>query len=120
MKEDGRRMMEKNKIEAALFELLKNANERYGDEVEHIWFYDGDICPCCNKRNIDALNMGSESALSLNAYMYHELKTLIGYFLCSQCITDLLVSTVQQKSKYEKLEQKLKDVYHDHLKSSAS
>jgi len=112
--------MEKSNIEDLLFELLGKANEMYGDAVEKIWFYDGVICPFCNKREIDALKMGKESALSLNAYMYHELNTLIGYFLCSRCITDLLGSTVQQKSNYEKLEQNLKIAYHDHLKLSAS
>jgi len=80
----------------------------YGDAVEKIWFYDGEICPSCNKREIDTLKLGEESALSLNAYMYHELNTLIGYFLRSRCITDLLGSTVQQKSNYEKLEQNLR------------
>lgn len=112
--------MEKSNIEDLLFELLGKANEMYGDAVEKIWFYDGEICPFCNKREIDALKMGEESALSLNAYMYHEMNTLIGYFLCSRCITDLLGSTLQQKSNYEKLEQNLKNAYHDHLKLSAS
>ena len=112
--------MEKSNIEDLLFELLGKANEMYGDEVERIWFYDGELCPNCNKRKIDVLKMGEESALSLNAYMYHEMNTLIGYFLCSRCITDLLGSTVQQKSNYEKLEQNLKNAYHDHLKLSTS
>ena len=112
--------MEKNNIEDALFELLNRANEMYGDAVEKIWFYDGEKCPCCNKRKIDALIMGKESALSLNAFMYRDMNTLIGYFLCSRCVTDLLANTAEQKSMYKNLEQNLKDVYHDHLKSSAS
>ena len=112
--------MDKDFSENILFELLSKGNEMYGDAVEKIWFYDGKICPFCNKREIDALKMGEESALSLNAYMYHQMNTLIGYFLCSRCITDLLGRTVQQKSNYEKLEQNLKNVYHDHLKLSAS
>jgi hypothetical protein len=112
--------MDKEFIDNILLELLNKADEIYGEKVDKIWFYDGKICPFCNKREIDSLKMGEESALSLNAYMYHEMNTLIGYFLCSRCITDLLGSTVQQKSNYEKLEQNLKNAYHNHLKLSAS
>ena len=112
--------MDKEFIDNILLELLNKADEIYGEKVDKIWFYDGVNCPFCNKREIDALKMGEESALSLNAYMYHEMNTLIGYFLCSRCITDLLGSIVQQKSNYEKLEQNLKNAYHDHLKLSAS
>lgn len=112
--------MEVNYIEAALLELLKKSNEMYGDAVEKIWFYEGDICPFCQKRKIDSLKIGQDLTLSLNAFMYHDMSTLIGYFLCSQCITDLLGSTVNQKKLYEKLEQNLIAAYHEHLKSRSS
>jgi hypothetical protein len=112
--------MEDNNIEAALFELLSRTNEMYGDAVEKIWFYDGELCPFCQKRKIDSLKIGEDLTLSLNAFMYRDMSTLIGYFLCSQCITDLLGSTVNQKILYDNLELKLKDAYHDHLKSQAS
>lgn len=112
--------MDKEFIDNIRLELLNKADEIYGEKVDKIWFYDGKICPFCNKREIDALKMGEESALSLNAYMYHEMNTLIGYFFYRRCITDLLGNTVQQKSNYEKLEQNLKNAYRDHLKLSAS
>lgn len=112
--------MDEDNIIDVINEFFSKTREMYGDAVEKIWFYDGETCPCCNKRKIDALNMGKESALSLNAFMYHDLNTLIGYFLCSRCVTDLLGNTAKQKSMYANLEQNLKDGYHDHLKSSAS
>jgi hypothetical protein len=111
--------MNKN-IEDALFELLTHAKENYGDKVEKIWFYDGELCPLCNKHKIDVLVMGKEAALSLNAFMYHDMRTMIGYFLCSSCITDLLGASVQQKNMYNRLEENLKNAYQDHIKSLAS
>jgi len=112
--------MENNNIEEALFQLLNTANDMYGDAVEKIWFYDGDLCPCCNKRKIDALVMGEESALSVNGFMYHDLSTLIGYFLCSYCVTNLFAKGDKQKDLYQNLEENLKKSYHEHLKSEAS
>lgn len=112
--------MKENNIEDALVELFAKCKERYGDEIENFWFYEGEKCPCCNKRKIDALTMGKDSALSLNAFMYWDMNTLIGYLLCSRCITDLFRGNDSQKKMYGHLEQNLKDAYHDHLKSSAS
>lgn len=112
--------MEKNNIEDILFELLNKANEMHGDAVEKVWFYEGELCPCCNKRKIDVLKMGQDSALSLNAFMYREMNTLIGYFLCRRCVTDLFAGNPDQKNKYKMLEETLKNEYHNHLKSSAS
>ena len=112
--------MDKEFIDNILFELLSKGNEMYGDAVEKIWFYDGELCPSCNKRKIDALIMGEESALSLNAFMYRDLNTLIGYFLCSYCVTNLFGKGDKQKILYDQLEENLKTAYHDHLKSQAS
>jgi len=112
--------MDDNILEDMLVELFAKSKEMYGDAIENFWFYDGDNCPCCNKRKIDAVKMGKDLALSLNAFMYRDMNTLIGYLLCSYCVTDLFGNEVKQKSMYKYLEQNLKDAYHDHLKSSAS
>lgn len=112
--------MDKEFVDNVLFELLNKANEMYGDAVEKIWFYDGELCPSCNKRNIDALVMGEESALSVNGFMYHDLNTFIGYFLCSYCVTNLFAKGDKQKNLYQNLEENLKKAYHEHLKSEAS
>lgn len=112
--------MEKSNIEDLLFELLGKANEMYGDAVEMIWFYDGDLCPSCNKRKIDAVVMGKKSALSVNGFMYYDMNTLIGYFLCSYCVTNLFAKGDKQKDLYHNLEENLKAAYHEHLKSQSS
>ncbi|MEB2297197.1 MAG: hypothetical protein OZ930_11805 [Ignavibacteria bacterium] len=112
--------MDKDFVENILFELLNQCHEKYGDAVEKIWFYEDELCPSCNKRKIDAVSMGDESALSLNAFMYHDLNTLIGYFLCSYCVTDMFGKGNNQKLLYNKLEENLKTAYHEHIKSQAS
>lgn len=112
--------MDKDYVDNIIFELLNKANEMHGNQVEKIWFYEGEICPSCTKRKIDAVVMGEDSALSVNAYMYHDLNTLIGYFLCSYCVTDLFAKGDKQKKLYENLEENLKAAYHKHLKFEAS
>ena len=112
--------MEQNNIDNAIIELFKKADEMYGDAIESFWFYEGESCPCCKKRKIDSLSMGKNLALSLNAFMYRELNTLIGYLLCNRCITDLLGKGDRQKNMYYSLEQNLKNAYHEYLKSQAS
>lgn len=112
--------MDKEFVGNILLELLNKADEMYGDAVEKIWFYDEDLCPACRKRKIDALVMGKETALSLNAFIYRELNTLIGYFLCSYCVTNIFAKGDKQKDLYLTLEANLKNGYHDYLKSEAS
>lgn len=112
--------MDKEFVDNILFELLSKADEMYGDAVEKIWFYDDDLCPGCRKRKIDAVVMGKDSALSLNAFIYRELNTLIGYFLCSYCVTNIFAKGEKQKDLYHNLEENLKNAYHEHLKSEAS
>ena len=112
--------MKENNLDDALIELLMKTREMYGDSIETFWFYDGDLCPCCNKRKIDALKMGNDLALSLNGFMYRDMNALIGYLLCSYCVTDVFAKGDKQKGLYQKLEENLKNAYHDHLKLSAS
>lgn len=112
--------MEHNEIDQAVIALFKSAEEMYGEAMERFWFYEDEICPCCKKRSIDSIKMGKDLALSLNAFMYRDLNTLIAYFLCSYCVTDLLRADKAQKKKYHTLEENLKSAYHDYLKSEAS
>jgi hypothetical protein len=94
----------------------------YGDKVETFWFYESETCACCNKRKIDKVNTGTDSALlSLNSFMYHNMNVLILYFLCSRCITDLpVIGKQKQKNMYNSIEQNLKYAYHKYLESIAS
>lgn len=112
--------MKQNNIEEAVVGLFLKCKEMYGDAIEHFWFYDRELCPCCNKSKIDAVKMGDESALSLNGFMYWDMNALIGYLLCSRCVTDLFGNDKKQKAMYNQLEKNLKNGYHDSLKSSAS
>jgi hypothetical protein len=109
-----------NEITAALYELFSNAEKMYGDALENYWFYESEICPCCNKNKIDPLAMGHELALSLNGYMYRDLNTLIAYLLCSRCIVELLRKDKRSKVLYKKIEAALKKEYSEHLKSKSS
>jgi hypothetical protein len=112
--------VDKEYIDNILLELLSRADEIYGEAVEKIWFYDGDLCPSCMKRKIDALVIGKDPALSLNAFIYRDLNTLIGYFLCSHCATDVFAKGEKHKELYHNLEENLKTAYHIYLKSQAS
>lgn len=107
-------------ITASLYELFSNSEKMYGDALENYWFYESEICPCCNKNKIDPLAMGNKLALSLNGYMYRDLNTLIAYLLCSRCIVELLRKDKRSKVLYKKIEEALKQAYSEHLKSKSS
>lgn len=107
-------------ITAALYELFSNAEKMYGDALENYWFYESEICPCCNKNKIDLLAMGNNFALSLNGYMYRDLNTLIAYLLCSRCIVELFRKDKRSKVLYKEIEKALKQAYSEHLKSKSS
>lgn len=112
--------MDKEFIDDILLELLSRSDEIYGEAVEKIWFYEGELCPCCLKRKIDTLVIGKDPAFSLNAFIYRDMKTLIGYFLCSYCVTNLFAKDKEQNDLYKNLEENLKNAYLNHLKSQAS
>jgi hypothetical protein len=68
-----------------LRKLYTQTKSQFGDAVKSFWFYDGKLCPACNHRKIDLMKIKGKEALSLNAFIYRETGTLIGYFLCSNC-----------------------------------
>ena len=113
-------MNKQDNIKEVIDEFFLKAKSIYGNAFETFWFYESDICPCCTKRRIDPLNMGKDLAMSLNAFMYRDLQVLIGYLLCSKCVSNLFGNEKLQKKLYQKIEQNLKQAYHKHLETLAS
>ncbi len=68
-----------------LAKLFAQAKAQFGDAIKSFWFYDGDLCPACNRRSIGVIKIKNQPALSLNAFIYRERGVLIGYFLCETC-----------------------------------
>lgn len=67
-----------------LAQMFQQAKAQFGNAIKSYWFNDSDACPGCG-REIDALKIEGQEALSLNAFIYRERGLLIGYFLCSRC-----------------------------------
>ena len=112
--------MEDNpEIVEALYQLFDNAKNQYGDAIENYWFNDSENCPACGK-NIDAMQLGHKSALSLNAFIYRDMNTLIAYLLCGKCAKEIFRKSKQSKSIYKNLEENLKLNYTEFIKHSAS
>ncbi len=112
--------MEDNpEIIGAVHALFDNAKRMYGDAVENYWFNDSETCPAC-ERKIDTLQFGKKAAVSLNAFIYRDMNTLIAYLLCSRCATEIFRKSKQSKIIYPKLEENLKKAYTEFVKNSAS
>jgi hypothetical protein len=101
--------------------LFKQAKAQFGDAAKSFWFYDGDLCPGCLARPIDAMKIQGKDALSLNLFIYRPRAVLIGYFLCQKCATYIFDEA--QKNPYKQtplhtdIEQNLSAAYHNHLAS---
>jgi hypothetical protein len=101
--------------------MFKQAKAQFGDAVKSFWFYDGDLCPRCMARPIDAMKIRGKDALSINAFIYRPRGVLIGYFLCQTCATYIFDEA--QKHPYKQtplhanIEQNLSAAYHNHLAS---
>jgi hypothetical protein len=106
-------------------ELLRKfyaqARAQFGNAVKSYWFYDGALCPGCNQREIGAIKIRGDRALSLNAFIYRETGVLIGYFLCGTCAKYIFDES--QKNPYTQtplhaqIEQNLMIAYHYYLGS---
>ncbi|MEO8233281.1 MAG: hypothetical protein ABI638_13435 [Ignavibacteriota bacterium] len=112
-------MEDNSEIVEALYQLFDNAKNQYGDAIENYWFNDSEDCPACSKR-IDAFKFGEKSALSLNAFIYRDMNTLIAYLLCGKCAKEIFRKSKQSKSIYKILEDNLKLNYTEFIKHSAS
>jgi DNA-directed RNA polymerase subunit M/transcription elongation factor TFIIS len=62
-----------NEITAALYELFSNAEKMYGDALENYWFYESEICPCCNKNKIDPKKIAFLRPDELNPAKYKQI-----------------------------------------------
>jgi hypothetical protein len=112
--------MEDNpEIISAVYQLFDNAKNLYGDAIENYWFNDSENCPACGKV-IDIFQFGAQSAVSLNAFIYRDMNTLIAYLLCGKCAKELLRKSKNSKSIYKNLEENLKNSYTKFVKQSAS
>lgn len=112
--------MENNsEIVETLYQLFDNAKNQYGDAIENYWFNDSEVCPACSKK-IDVFKFGEKSALSLNAFIYRDMNTLIAYLLCGRCAKEIIRKGKNAKSIYKDLEENLKLNYTEFIKHSAS
>lgn len=112
-------MQDDPNIIEAVYKLFDNAKNLYGDAIENYWFNDSENCPACG-RKIDAIQLGEKSAVSLNAFIYRELNTLIAYFLCGKCAKEIIRKSKLSKAIYKNLEERLKNSYTKFIKQSAS
>jgi hypothetical protein len=101
--------------------LFTQANAQFGDAVKSFWFHDGDLCPACMTRPIDAMTIKGRDALSLNAFIYRPHGVLIGYFLCKTCagfiFKEAQENPYKQTPLHTEIERNLSDAYHRHLAS---
>jgi hypothetical protein len=112
-----------NKSTAAFEEYLgkffSQAKAQFGDAVKSFWFYDGELCPACNRRAIGTIKFNEKNALSLNAFIYRQSGVLIGYFLCESCASrifkDAQKNPYTQTSVHAEIERNLIIAYHAHV-----
>ena len=109
-------MTSSEQLSAAMEKMLSLCQAQYGKSIKTYWFYEDDLCPCCAKRKIDVFKYKDQDALSLNAFMCHELGVLMGYALCGICVADLRnTSKKRQALMHEHIEQHLIEAYHKHM-----
>ena len=101
--------------------MFKQAKAQFGDAVKSFWFYDGDLCPGCMARPIDAMKIKGKDALSINVFIYRQHGVLIGYFLCQTCATYIFDEArkhpYKQTTLHANIEQNLIAAYHNHWAS---
>lgn len=91
---------------------------QFGNAVKAYWWYDGDFCPCCLTRRIDAMIYEGKEALSINGFMYRERGVLIAYLLCGKCAEKLVAEKpTKPTSMHKAIEENLVSAYLLHLNS---
>jgi len=101
--------------------MFEHGKAQFGSVVKSFWFYDGDLCPACLARPIDAMKVKGKDALAINAFIYRERGVLIGYFLCGTCAAYIFKEAkkhpYQQTPLHADIESNLTAAYHKHLMS---
>ena len=99
--------------------MFIQAKSQFGDAIKSSWFYEGDLCPGCLARPIDAMKIKGKDALSINVFIYRPRAVLIGYFLCQICATYIFdearKNPYKQTPLHTDIEQNLTAAYHEHL-----
>ncbi len=107
-------------IDAAVAQLFYQARIQFGKAVKAYWMHDGDGCPGCG-RDIDALRIKGQEAISLNAFIYRERGVLIAYFLCSRCAKQIFSAAKlvpgKQIARHDAIEATLVNDYKAYLRT---
>lgn len=98
--------------------MFRQARAQFGDAIKGFWFYEPDPCPGC-QREIDAMKLKGNNALSMNAFIYRQRGILIGYFLCGQCALKIFQGAEEnpgvQSPLHKVIEANLVKAYLKHL-----
>ena len=99
--------------------LFRQAQMQFGSAIKSRWFYDGDGCPGCG-REIDAVKIKEERAMSLNAFIFRAHGVLIAYLLCGKCVREVIRLSDEnsyggQTPLHAEIEKNLKKAFVKHL-----
>jgi len=99
-------------------DIINMFKAQFGNAVKAYWWYDGELCPGCMSRPIDATMYEGKEALSINGFMYRERGVLIAYFLCGKCAGKLVAEKpTKPTSMHKAIEDNLVSAYLAHVNS---
>ncbi|MDO8683921.1 MAG: hypothetical protein Q7N50_10625 [Armatimonadota bacterium] len=99
-------------------EIISMMKAQFGNAVKAYWFYDADLCPCCQSRPIGEKAFDNKKSLSINAFMYRERGAMIAYLLCGQCAEEIIAQSPKEPtSKHKTIEENLVSAYLKYLNS---
>ena len=90
-------------------DLYEMAKLQFGDVVKARWFHKEDACPGCGKK-INAMKYKSQSAMSVNTFIYRDRGVLIVYLLCGKCGKQVIKAT-ENLPLHAEIEKNLKSSY---------
>ena len=83
-------------------EILAMMRAQFGNAAKAYWFYDGDLCPCCQSRPVGEIMYNNRTAVSINAFMYRERGVLIAYLLCGECANEIMTKQPKEPTSMHK------------------
>lgn len=101
--------------------MFEHGKAQFGSAVKSFWFYDGQFCPACLRREVGKKDIKGGAKLAINGFIYRERGVLIGYLLCETCAEyihkEAKKNPYQQTPLHADIERNLTDAYHKHLAS---